>query len=1075
MIVECPDVELLAAFLDGRGSDQLADHVEDCSSCAEKIERLLEQERERVFAATTKDRNEEFLNESKYAELRKWTRLLEINPSAKVPANRPDKIGRYQVLRFIGKGSFGDVYAVYDPLFDIERAVKVLRSGLFDSESSRDQFLAEARHAVKVSHPGLVDVRDVEINPDQSFIVMKLIQGENLEKRLRQGPIDIATTVQIMIKVAQAAHHAHEAGLVHRDLKPSNILLDQKQNPVIADFGLVIDQNVQDQSHPTMSRAGTRPYMSPEQYSQYSGNSETIDRRSDIWALGVVLAEMLHGLRPFPQSDRDALSEAIRAEEPVLPPRNQTHELNRMVKRCLAKNPDDRYATAAELANDLSGWSRRHSPNWFVRWQYGWRRNVAIGICLLLLCGVAWAGQSWASRDKIDRMISNLESAPASLIPRRVSDLVATPEAREILKGRSVPLDAAAKFRVNLAMAACGSERIELWNDLADYLQTKSTPLDEIGAALESLRETPRCSRLLDVAVNRLLEKRPDDLRLSPETALRLAAVVAGLRPDDRVWPEISTRIAHDLVRVSEPEFDQWLDLFHPVGANQLSADLTSQMTSSDESREIQLRSARALAAFFNDTVGQPVELVVQADWDELEPLVQVLRSNSALARQVLQGRFETLMQIPRELPVDDNADPTENDVQSARVAVALWQLGDRAAVCQALRHDPEPTLQTLVIFGLAKQPINAEDIVAEVDRVRMENHKNADAIVFGLLQVLCLRNSTGIVQAVSNEWLNQLFQEEKDSGVHSMSRLLAKRLGCRLVQPQSGQHGNWLVEKIGGSNMEFTVIDNPVFQSGILDRKVKAFVNDPWNWHTRSITRRFAIGMREITFDEFRQFCPFFGVREGLNVAGDAAAVGISQQDAFDFCNWCSDQAGLPHCYEWDTACQLVPVPNHLQLPGYRLPTEGEWECACRADTQTGRFFGQSSKAENRFIDYGWVDETPNKVFYDSALVSQPVGDLLPNRWGLFDTYGNVRELCKLSSPVLENAMITVDKTFAKPDGKLDSSGIPTAIRTLVRGPNVTDKGSGYAFSHCRSEQFVDDPSCGIRLARTLVESERD
>ncbi|MEI8020532.1 MAG: protein kinase [Schlesneria sp.] len=1072
MVADCPDVELLEAFLDGRGSEQLVEHVAECSSCAARMESLLELERDRIFEASTKDPRDQYLNESKYEELKKWTRFLTVNSTARVPADNPETIGRYQVRRFLGKGSFGDVYAVYDPLFDIERAVKLLRRGLFDSESSRNQFLAEARHAVKVSHPGLVDVRDVVIDPDQSFIVMKLIDGETLEKRLRRGPVEIATTVQIMTKAAQAANHAHEAGLVHRDLKPANILLDQHQNPVIADFGLVIDQRVLSEVDRSTPFAGTRPYMSPEQYSE---TPLAIDRRSDIWALGVVLAEMLQRERPFPQRDHNALSHAIRTEEPVLPKGKQFAELNGILKRCLAKKPDHRYATAAELANDLHGWSRRHSPKWYVRWQYGWRRNLAMGICLLLMCGAAWAGQSWASRDKIDRMIGNLESAPASLIPRRVSDLVAIPGSREILKGRPFPLDAAAKFRVNLAFAACDGDRAELWTDLADYVQTVSVPLNEIGAALESLRETPRCSELVNVAVSRLLEKRPDDSPSPRETVLRLSAVVAGLSPDDQVWPKIKAQIAHDLVRVSEPEFDHWLDFFQAVGTSQLSADLTSQMTSPDESREIQLRSARALAAFFKDAVGQPVELLIQADWDELEPLLKALRTNPDLAVEVLRERFGRLRDDPRPIPADDEELPSEHDMQTARLAVALWQLGDHEAVCQALRHDPDPTLQTLVIFGLSKQPIKVNDVVTEVDRVRNEKDEHTDGIVFGLLQVLCLRKPAS-VEAVSLDWLDQLFQEERDSGVHSMIRLLAKRSGYSLIQPQPGQYGSWRVEKIGEANVEFVVIDRPVFQAGILDRKAKAYLNEAWKWHRRSIPRRFAIGMCEITFDEFRQFKPGYGDREGLHVAGDAAAVPVSRENAFAFCNWCSDRAGLPHCYEREeTGGELIPVPNHLELPGYRLPTEGEWECACRAGTETGRFFGQISRAENRLYDYAWQDGTPEQVLFNGTLISQHVGRLLPNRWGLFDTYGNVRELCEISTPVDETAQVTFDEAFEKPDGIHDANGISGIMRTLVRGTCVTDLGLHYAYSHLRSEMFVYDPSCGIRLARTLVERGRD
>ena len=812
--------------------------------------------------------------------------------------------------------------------------------------------------------------------------------------------------------------------------------------------------------------------MSPEQYSE---TPLAIDRRSDIWALGVVLAEMLQRERPFPQRDHNALSHAIRTEEPVLPKGKQFAELNGIVKRCLAKKPDHRYATAAELANDLHGWSRHHSPKWYVRWQYGWRRNLAMGICLLLMCGAAWAGQSWASRDKIDRMISNLESAPASLIPRRVSDLVAIPDARQILKGRPVPRDAAAKFRVNLAFAASGGDRAELWTELADYLQSESVPLDEIGAAVESLRETPRNSGLVKVAVNRLLEKRSDESPSPHDSVLRLGAVVAGLHPDDDVWPKIKAQVAHDLVRVSDKEFDRWLDLFQPVGANQLSADLTSQMNSTDESREIQFGSALALASFFKDNVGRPVELLVQADWNELEPLVKVLRSNSDLAHRILRERFDRLIKTPRPLPANDDAVPTEQDMQTARLAVVLWQLGDREAACQALRHDPEPTLQKQVIFGLSKQQINANDVVAEVDRLRNRKHQDSDAMIFGLLQVLSLRKPSKVAEAVSIDWLNQLFQDEKDRGVHSMIRLLARRLGYSLIQPKPGEHGDWRVEKIGDTNMEFAVIDKPVFQAGILGPNAKAFLNSAWKWHTRSIPRRFAIGMREITFEEIHQFKPSLGIREGLNVAGDAAAVPVSRQDAFEFCNHCSDLAGLPRCYVSDSTGQLIPVPNHLQLPGFRLPTEGEWECACRAGTETGRFFGQISPSENRLYGYAWLDGTPDQVLFNGTLISQHVGRLLPNRWGLFDTYGNVRELCELSTPVHETAQVTTDEAFEKPDGIPDANGISGIMRTLVRGTCVTDLGLHYAFSHCRSEIFVYDPSCGIRLAQTLVESESD
>ena len=1073
MIADCPDVKQLEAFLDGRESDQLAEHIAGCSNCAEKMESLLDGGR--FNEATTKDQLNPYLNEPKYAELKKWTQSLVLDPSSNPLSEMPKKIGRYEVRRFLGNGSFGDVYSVYDPRFNIERAVKVLRSGLFATERSRDQFLAEARYLAKVSHPGLVDVRDVEIDLDQPFIVMKLIDGETLEKRLRRSPLDIATTVQIMIKVAHAAHHAHEAELVHRDLKPANILLDQQQNPVIADFGLVIDQNAQDNSDPSLAGEGTKPYMSPE---QYSGPPAIIDSRSDIWALGVILAEMLHGQRPFPQRDREALKQAICAEEPVLPSGKQFVELNRIVKRCLAKFPFDRYPSAAELANDLIRWSRRHSPKWYVRWQYGWRRNLVIGTSFLLLLAAVWAGQLWASREKTLRMISELESADSSQILWRVSGLADLPGVLKILKDRPVPPNDAAKYRVNLAIAACGGDGVDLWTDLADYLQSTES-LNEIDAAVRSLREKPNCLELVNVAVKRLLEKQPEGLPESPSAALRLAAIVAGLRPEDPVWPKINTQIANELVGVPEQDFDRWLDFFQQVGANQLSPELLHQMTSkkvSDKNKN-QYPSARALAAFFENNAVKLVELLVQADWDELEPFVNALRKNSDLARNEMRGRFDGLIQLPRPLPPNDNAHPSDHDVKTARLAVALWQLGDRHAACHALRHDPEPTLQTLVIFGLSKQPIDVKDVVAELGRVRIGTHEVVDGIKFGLLQILSLQSPTNIANAVSKDWLNQLFLNDTDSGVHAMSGLLADKLGFSLTRPNPGQHGNWMVGTVGGVNMDFVVIDRPTFQAGIKDNKEKVDRKIAWSWHKRNIPRRFAIGAREITFEQLRQYKRFADTVPAE--ANDAAAVGVFLQDAYGYCNWCSRRAGLEPCYESDPSDggpnNLIPRKNHLCLSGYRLPTEGEWECACRAGTETGRFFGQMSSDENLFCNYDWLEETPNKLLFGGQLISQPVGQLLPNRWGLFDMYGNVRELCGFSTPVDDEHPVTIDDAYERARADLKGSRVPNVMRMVVRSLYCGNPGMDYAFSHCRSEGIQDGPSCGIRIARTLVESGRD
>jgi len=264
------------------------------------------------------------------------------------------EIGRYQVRRVLGQGAFGVVYLADDPELGRPVAIKVQRPGRFASQADAERFLAEARSAARLNHPGIVTVYDVAHNADGCYIVMEYVQGRTLEDAMRSEPMPLAEGIALLARVVDALHYAHKRGFVHRDLKPGNILIDEHGCPHVTDFGLAVSEDTQRLQAGQV--AGTPAYMSPE---QVRGETHRLDGRSDIWSLGVILYELLAGRPPFrPENVMECLDEILNREPK--PPRqiddSVPGEVERIALKCLAKQPTDRYNTAADLAADLRRW-----------------------------------------------------------------------------------------------------------------------------------------------------------------------------------------------------------------------------------------------------------------------------------------------------------------------------------------------------------------------------------------------------------------------------------------------------------------------------------------------------------------------------------------------------------------------------------------------------------------------------------------------------------------------------------------------------------------------------------------------
>ena len=263
-------------------------------------------------------------------------------------------ISHYEIGPLLGTGGMGRVYAARDIELGREVALKVAS---FDSEDAQARLRREAQHASRLSHPNICHVYDVGRADGQLFVVMELIKGQPLSDLVREGPLSIANARRYGMEIADALAHAHEHGVTHRDLKSTNVLITPKRGAKVLDFGLArtLDTHQIDAiSHSQRSLtdegmiAGTLPYMAPELLRGQRG-----DQRSDIWALGVLLYEMVAGRRPFTGVTGFEVSAAVLHQEPGALRAGVPAPLRAIIQRCLEKNSAKRYQNAADVYSAL--------------------------------------------------------------------------------------------------------------------------------------------------------------------------------------------------------------------------------------------------------------------------------------------------------------------------------------------------------------------------------------------------------------------------------------------------------------------------------------------------------------------------------------------------------------------------------------------------------------------------------------------------------------------------------------------------------------------------------------------------
>jgi serine/threonine-protein kinase len=328
-----------------------------------------------------------------------------------MPASEGERFGEYELIRVLGQGGMGTVYEAQLAGTSLRVALKVLKPSESEGAEATQRLREEVENTAGLRHPNIVPIYHVGEHAGQPYYTMELIEGGSLHQHLPRYRGQFVKVARLLATTARAVHHAHQRRILHRDLKPGNILLDAAGEPHVADFGLATRLDDAGTATDSGPPAGSLPWMAPEAVR----GEPTLSTAIDVWALGVILYELLTGVRPFAGTNAREVCEAILEREPPKPRAvnpGVPRDLDAVCRRCLHKDPDKRYESATALALELERWLRDEPvrarragrTERVARWC---RRNpgLAVGSAVLLVFLVAGLEAAlWLTRDQEQKL-----------------------------------------------------------------------------------------------------------------------------------------------------------------------------------------------------------------------------------------------------------------------------------------------------------------------------------------------------------------------------------------------------------------------------------------------------------------------------------------------------------------------------------------------------------------------------------------------------------------------------------------------------------------------------------------------
>ncbi len=981
MAVEaCLPEERLKAYvsgeLDATTSTVVESHLEHCDQCCQNLYRIVDSEdfKQHQFHKVMGESSAKPASSAEdHTAYRLWTRYCRFGIHK---ISHPASIGRYQVERLLGSGGFGHVYLAIDATLERKVAIKVSHLNTEATPKQISAILAEAKTVASLDHPHIVPLYDVGSTQDfPVFLVSKWIDGNNLaEHDLAQAKL--SEVVNWITHVAEALAYAHDMGVIHRDVKPQNILLDANGHACLTDFGLAWHMSRDLTNAP---RAGTPAYMSPEQKTK----GHAIDHRSDIYSLGKVLQELLQKVAQHQTTH----------ESPTVGSSSTIPEaLVEICQRCTAETPGDRYDDAHKLASSLQecaidqGWihgassSQTLSRTALSRIQFV-PVVVTLSVLAILAIPLSVCATWWNNREKAKSAVQAYVSSSAEDFSKK---LAAVQQYDELADGfLQQELQTSDSYRKLLAQVALLEKQPDLAVEIA-----KSMLRCPAGLALEINRRLYSHKELREF----MLQASTDD-SLNPSARLNAYVFLANAFPDDPMWQEgvLIYRIAHLLQSDLQSDLQS-----HATGLAPIRGFLARHFkeyvahfapTSSHEATA----ACEAWLALVRNDIDEVVELIVMSTMDFAErTATQYVNDSEVRAR---------LQSIARQEPSPpSNRQPMVQLRRRVLAAYALFHMQSPEEFFSLWRRTENPDLtnttaelvdtsdraRTLIAESVLRrnllEPVTA--LPKELKHRLFEPHLNMRRQMFhSMFQNRNWLKLSNLITTPIREKAKQLIVEEFDPGMHSYVYFLLKGT----TKPDEWSEEKWFPK----------------------DQVRKEVPGRPWSINSLGMTmidvqnceeidHDFCMSACEVSFSQFQQFAKAVNkhsldervVQRQINNSIELLDPQnwVSWYDCAAFCNWLSRNEGLDECYVPNAAGQYAEgmelKPNYIQLNGYRLPTNMEWQIGCLAGAKTPFSSGFDEAQANVYM---WVNTGQLKPM---TIAIKP-----PNALGFFDIQGNLSE----------------------------------------------------------------------------------
>ena len=898
----------------------------------------------------------------------------------------PDRIGRYRLMDLLGRGGMGLVFRGRADGSDSDVAVKLVRPDLLSDPRARERFRREALLASRIAHPGICPVLEVGVDQDLPFLVMPLLHGRTLRSMLQEHDADRTTVLHHIEAAALALHAAHEAGLVHRDVSPNNLFVTDDGRTQLFDFGLARDLTGE-VGTVTLSheQLGTLPYMAPEQLSA----AARVDRRADIYSLGVVLYDALAGRPPFESRHRSELSRLILAgDSPRLRHlvRDLPSGLDLVVHKAIDVDPEHRYATAEEFAEDL----RRCREGGAVL-----ARGLALGVRV----------RRWVRHHPVVTTALSLLSVlvvMAGVMLR--NELIANEEAQAGAR------ELAAKVREFDQLAGVVLYDRAVANEADLYPAWPS----KIDAMVRWLQED--CGSLLAMAPE--IERTIGDLRVRalPATAAEIEADRQS-HPRFAEWEKLQAKVdslrrAQDVrsgkVAASEPELPAELQGRTPEELNAIAWPLVDWGNAERPwgKEGLALACARAaVAGSEGDAKASAYDTLAWAlhfngrDAHAIEAEEQGL----ALAPMAQRAAFQGYVQELKEHidAVRGEAGERAIDLAEAELAQLSGIVGERrmwrfALESQGFLHDtlvtlrPKLTLLTHKKAGVEQRLLWAQRL-AELTRAHPHARHTWAAVRSAIAdspkyagQAIELRDEDvlGLVPIGMNP-VTKLWEFYE-----LRSAWDGKGDPAAITIPEHRSDGSIAVT--GATGIVFVLLPGGAVTLGSQGTHKDAPCYDPQHQddedlHQVTLTP-FLLARHELTQGQWARLWTWDSELQYPSnyKAGNKTIAGGEVLTA----------ANPVELVDWSTCDQL------LSRHGMVLPTEAQWEYGCRGDTTTPwtvpleellKVANLADACLKRF-----ATDFACEAWQDGYVAHAPVGSFAPNGFGLYDVHGNVWEWCR-------------------------------------------------------------------------------